>query len=80
MGRMSNSEAMVGVRIGGVVVIGREYNARRREWEFRCRCDCGVEFVSRRDGLKAGRVGCRRCANRANWAKKVEATRRGRKF
>lgn len=65
MGRKSNSEEMVGKILGNIEVLGRVYNEKRKEWEFRCRCyGCMREFIVRKDHLLKPRNGCRSCSNK----------------
>lgn len=74
MSKTSKVEINVGDKIGAVEVMRRVFNARRKEWEYVCRCRCGNEFRTRKDHLLKPRVGCRACANRY-----IARTRRDRR-
>lgn len=64
MSRNSNSEELVGRKIGVVEVTGRVYNVARKEWEYLCKCRCGNEFRCRKDHLREPRQGCRACISK----------------
>lgn len=64
MSRNSNSEELIGRKIGVVEVTGRVYNVARKEWEYLCRCRCGNEFKCRKDHLREPRQGCRACISK----------------
>lgn len=74
MSRVAKVEISVGARIGAVEVIGCEYDAGRKKWEYVCRCECGNEFRTRKDHLLKPRIGCRACASRLNGHKHEGST------
>lgn len=67
---------MIGKRFGKLTVIEsaeiRTHSGIRRSF-YKCRCDCGIETVKRRDHLKEGRVKSCGCYHRELAGKQAEA-------
>ena len=53
---MPNFIDLTGQRFSAVVVLERAENSKRNEVMWRCRCDCGKEFITRARSLRSGEV------------------------
>ena len=60
--RKSKHSDIIGNRYGRLVVIGEAENKGRRVM-LKCRCDCGKEIITRKDGLVSGHTKSCGCAN-----------------